>query len=357
MLKRSLQAIEASTSPSIERRRTVQDIDFIIVGSGRSGTTLVQRLACELHRIRVPPETHFFGEFAPKLLARRIFPLDERAIREEVKAFLDLKTSRGHRLDADAVIAEMGGRCGHIVDLYSVFVRLLAGDALLYGEKTPRHLMWWPELTHFMPNLKMIGVVRDPRAVVASNLRVAFAHDSWERVFGKVPMHLLHAERWAFDQRQLMRARRRLGDARCLIIKYEDVVADPLATKLLLASFLGAAVSTQTDSPKLDEITLPRETWKANVTGPVVTSRVDAWKEDLEPSQARDIAAVCHREMRRFGYVPRLSSGQRAKWLVQLESDQHYRRLHFRASRYRKRARARILSRRFPGVPPIRRTH
>lgn len=36
---------------------------FLIVGTPRSGTTLVQRLASELPGVAIPPETHFFSLF------------------------------------------------------------------------------------------------------------------------------------------------------------------------------------------------------------------------------------------------------------------------------------------------------
>jgi len=46
---------------------------FAIVGSPRSGTTLVQRLCCELEGVVVPYETHFFSAYLP--VCRPRFPL------------------------------------------------------------------------------------------------------------------------------------------------------------------------------------------------------------------------------------------------------------------------------------------
>ena len=39
---------------------TAADVSFLMVGTPRSGTTLLQRLACELPGVGMPPETHFF---------------------------------------------------------------------------------------------------------------------------------------------------------------------------------------------------------------------------------------------------------------------------------------------------------
>lgn len=317
-------------------KEVVSDVGFIIVGTPRSGTTLVQRLACELPGVRVPPETQFFWKFGPRLLARRTFPLNEPALRAEIEAFLDLNNSRTVKLDADAIVASLGGHCDHILELFSTLVRHLAGEAQLYGEKTPQHLMWWRGLTDAMPELKVIGVVRDPRAVTASNLKVAWSKDS----------HLLFAERWAFEQRQLLRAQRRLGENRCLIIGYEDVVADPLATKREMSTFLGVSMSVKApDMNDRGQIFHAWETWKANATGPVVVSRIDAWRNELTPSQAGDVMAVCRREMRILGYDAELSRWQKAMWFLQLPPNDHLRRFRYKASRYRYWARVARLSR------------
>lgn len=322
-----------------KRRGGLRDLDFVIVGTPRSGTTLVQRLACELRRTRVPPETQFFWKFGPRLLDRRTFPLNEQAIREEVAAFLDLKNSKSFRLDADAVIAELGGRCEHIIDLYSVFVRQLAGDAEVFGEKTPQHLMWWRGLTEAMPQLKLIGVVRDPRAVVASNLKAAWSGHS----------HFQLAERWSFEQRQLLRAQKRLGEDRCLLLRYEDVVADPMAAKQGLSVFLGVPLSVgSSEITDRGQIFHSWETWKANATGPVVVSRALAWRDELMPSQAADVTAVCRREMTRFGYAPDLGRWHRAVWLLRLHPSDQLRRLRFKASRYRHWAQVRSQSKALP---------
>ena len=70
-------------------------VRFLVVGSPRSGTTLVQRLACEIPGVRMPAETHFFSQFATGLLARRSFPLTGEALVDEIGRFASLDSSRG----------------------------------------------------------------------------------------------------------------------------------------------------------------------------------------------------------------------------------------------------------------------
>jgi hypothetical protein len=99
---------------------------FLIVGSPRSGTTLVQRLASELPGVHVPPETHFFDTFVAGLMERRAFPLDRRALEEELDEYLALPTSSQLPLDPSAVVTVLGGRCDSPLELFAAIVETLA---------------------------------------------------------------------------------------------------------------------------------------------------------------------------------------------------------------------------------------
>lgn len=145
-----------------------------------------------------------------------------------------------------------------------------------------------------MPDVKFVFVVRDPRAVVESALRMSWGARS----------HLVLAERWRQDQLATIAARRVLDESRCLIVRYEDVVAEPRRHQEVLAAFLGAGDEAATaHGEAVASIVLPWESWKENALAPVTTEYVDTWREALPSDQSLDVAAVCHSEMKRFGYA------------------------------------------------------
>ena len=266
-------------------------IAFLIVGTPRSGTTLVQRLACELPGVRIPPETHFFEQFVEDLLRRRTFPLDEAEVREELRIFLGRGNARGLDLDDDEVVRVLGGQCRQALDLFAALVRCLAGPAHLYGEKTPAHLRWWSPLSHALPELKLLWVVRDPRAVIASNLQVPWAE----------PDPAALAEEWNQDHEELRQASCCLPPHRLLILRYEDLVAGPAATRSRIAHFLG--IAEQPHQIRVEQLFVPWETWKSRVAEPITKDRIDAWRQTLTHSQAKVIAAVCAGGMEELGYL------------------------------------------------------
>jgi sulfotransferase family protein len=305
-------------------------LGFLIVGTPRSGTTLVQRLASELPGVRVPPETHFFPHFGVDLIHRRTFPLDGTGIEQEVRRFTALKTSRGMDLDPAQVATDLDGRCSSALDLFQAIVRSLAGPAEVYGEKTPNHLLWWRPLSRALPRLRLIAVVRDPRAVTSSYASAPFGMDSSAAL----------AESWVADQREVLAASVGLGARRCLIVRYEDVVEDPERAVESIRGFL--------DRPPIDDapppgartqpsILMPWETWKLDALGPVVKNRVDAWRTELSPRDIARVTAICGPRMRAFGYEDSASQRRRDVYHRRtLSPIDQWRRWHFKLARSRR---------------------
>lgn len=113
-----------------------RSIDFIVVGTPRSGTTLVQRLASELPGVALPAETHFLSLLG-EAVVRREFPLDADGLQDVMRDYLALPTSQGIEIDAEAVVRGVGGRASSIFDVFSAIVDASTQPAATVGEKTP----------------------------------------------------------------------------------------------------------------------------------------------------------------------------------------------------------------------------
>ncbi|HEY6796554.1 MAG TPA: sulfotransferase [Kineosporiaceae bacterium] len=282
------------------------DLSFLLVGTPRSGTTLLQRLCCELPGVAMPPETHFLQLFAPDLLTRVRFPLGPDEVVHELARFGTLPTSTGLDPDPDRVLALLGGRCDHLLDLFAAVVVALcpgAGSAVRYGEKTPEHLLWWRAVTTARPRTRIVGVVRDPRSVAASHRAVPWGTQDAAEL----------AEEWALDQAHLRLAARALGPGRCLVLRYEDVVTDPGAARARLAAFLEAAPPVDGPGPagpgapvggRPGHIVHDWEWWKARALQPVTATRLHLWREALPAGDVATVERVAGRQMAAFGYLP-----------------------------------------------------
>jgi hypothetical protein len=278
----------------------------------------------------MPPETHFFSDFASGLVHRRKFPLAGDALLEELDLFSARDSSKGLELDTDSVMGDLGGVAASPFELFEAIVRTLAGPARVLGEKTPGHLLWWPAIVRAAPWVRFVLIVRDPRAVTASSLSMPWTTNDDLASF-ESRIHLPLAARWMFDQWTASRLSTTLGTQRCLVLRYEDLVADPDAARERIASLIGLSVGVLRQ-PTPSEIVLPWEQWKRSALGAVRTDRVSAWSDTLGPREASQVAAICRAGMRRFGYTDRPGPLRAAILRARLGPDDNRKLRHYLAS-------------------------
>jgi hypothetical protein len=269
---------------------------FLIIGTARSGTTLVQRLCAELPDVWVPPETHFW-ELADIARHRFSFPLRARDRAHFVQWMMNELRDRPLDVDPADIIQDLRSRPVRI-GLWQVFEAMVAAmspDVGVLGEKTPSHIAWWEHLADARPDLKFVAVIRDPRAVLRSHRTVAWGEsDPWSL-----------AERWLAHYRSIRDCERLLGTDRCMVLRYEDLVSDTAGHHEQLASYLGVPFEpTELTTEELATYPLfpKRESWKDGATAAVTTARIDTWRSSLTESDISAIQRTCGAEMTDLGY-------------------------------------------------------
>jgi hypothetical protein len=112
-------------------------------------------------------------------------------------------------------------------DLVRTFVHYLfdrvarACDAMAWVEQTPRNIYWAAELLACFPNAVFIHVYRDPRDVIASLLPLWWGPDTLSEGI------LYYRERYRWWIRSKRRIREMGFAARCLEIKFEELLESP----------------------------------------------------------------------------------------------------------------------------------
>jgi hypothetical protein len=153
-----------------------------VVGSGRSGTTLLVRCLNRSDDIHILDETHFLGH------------LFRSGLRQDIAKFGSLENDRTVSQVVDYLYAvpyrgggywqwllENVGKDRFLTGLlesdrserafFQFLMELQSQDEPVLGEKTPGHLNHVPTLLRWFPDAAIVHIIRDPRAVYVSETR------------------------------------------------------------------------------------------------------------------------------------------------------------------------------------------
>ena len=137
-----------------------------IVGSARSGTTLLQSMLASHPEVFSFPETHFFRGTISKFSFLRWFKFYGKKDREFIRQFID-RVERGNLVDkippATFSTAEWIKGLLNLLDSLSQ-----NSTGKIWVEKTPMHLYFASLIEEVRPETKFIHIIRDGTDVVAS---------------------------------------------------------------------------------------------------------------------------------------------------------------------------------------------
>lgn len=255
---------------------------IFVVGTGRSGTTLLRLMLNAHPRIYLTHEAAFWAN-------SRGWPADADPERW-LEAYFSTLSFAWLRLDPDEVRAELAG--GTLADAYRAVMRCKARryGRPRYGDKTPFQLGHLERLFADFPHARVVHIVRDPRATVASLVRMPWAPGS---PFLAAHYYRLQVEKVAAFRDHLLE------------IRLEDLVARPRETMARVLDYVGeewddAVVDHRRHAP-LDDV--PPFPWLTAAKGDVARQGdLPAWRRRLSPAWIRIVERITDRAMREYGY-------------------------------------------------------
>lgn len=262
------------------RRLPVPDPLFVI-GCARSGTTLLADLLGRHTRLVVVPEWPITsGHPIPPDVARgRSLGLSERA-----------KLVPWGVSESEFVAAVADGSVASA--MAALVYRYLGHDQapVYWVDHTPTHVECVPALLDAFPAARFVHMVRDPRAVVASILKVDWG-----------PEAALPAARWWNAEVASGLAAETLNGA--LRVRYEDLVDDPEREVGRVFAHLALPYEEGGGGGGYSVPDYSRAQ-HALVGGPLVAARKEAWKFTLTTRDVRRVERETAGLMRLFGYRP-----------------------------------------------------
>jgi hypothetical protein len=237
-----------------------------VVGCPRSGTTIVQAMLARHPQVFTLPETGFF----PRLLGGLNYRLgDEGATprRRNLARRLGLTRRYGRREFLQLQCALLGpeqplSRAPWFQDdCVGRFVGMLddlaaQGGRSMWIEKTPHHLLYLTEIEHYLPEARIIHVIRPGIDVLASITDAELRYDNKSFSGGLMQW----TRRW---NRAAEIHRSRIGVRNHHFVFLEDLICNPAEEWQRLCKFLDLPTNVELDQTCHQNIADPKaEPWK-----------------------------------------------------------------------------------------------
>lgn len=266
---------------------------FFVVGSPRSGTTLLQVILSCLDGVHFPEETKFLHLTVTQ--RDRLGPLDtEQGFQRTINRVIRHIDSNQMDVDKDELVNQFKAAPPDDYNWFDVLLSHMQKrvGCRRIGEKTPRHMPMTRQILERFPDSKVIAIIRDGRDVATSQTE-AFASDVVSSAYA-----------WRGYQRMHRGYKRDLPPDRYTSVRYEDLVTDPEPHVRRLCDFLEEPFSEKLLQHEKRDVKgfAERETHKLRTLEPVTSSRVARYKKSMTPGQIAVYQLIAGRELRENGY-------------------------------------------------------
>lgn len=301
----------ATHRPAERSAQSDQELVFV-TGASRSGTTMLARVLGNHSKIFALEELHFFGDLCPLSdIDRRLEPsavenLAAKLVARQSEGLWGAKRVARTNESVRRICAEFAGQ---MPTPLQVFNAVCADAARAAGkpiacEQTPRNIYYAEIALRALPNVKFVHLIRDPRAVAASQKnrwqmrKLGADHlPRTELIRNWVNYHpITMAKLW----RHATLAANNLKDhPRVYLVKFEELVTEPNAILKKLCNFLGVEFEpTMSRVPTWGSSNLRHDSPETGIS----TNVVNRWRDTLDKGEISLVERLAADLMAPLGY-------------------------------------------------------
>lgn len=292
--------------------RTPMGRPMFIIGCERSGTTLLRAMLNAHPHIAIPYEAQRFS----KLLMGRspwtqvwsrdeaIAPIQQILANPRVSFWAPTPAQVLYELDGQPTI-----RYDELLRaIYAAHARRERKSR--WGDKTPRNTFDLPHLITAFPDAQFLHIVRDGRDV----------YRSWATVDWAGYDVATAAKRWTQWVGAADEPGEGVGPQRYHVLRYEELIEQPLQVLQRVCHFLGEAFSDRMLHYHEQQGLVPEEQVKfhTGLTEPLDASRVQRWKHAMSPADVATFERIAGPTLVKYGYelthVSRTIASLRLGW-------------------------------------------
>lgn len=270
---------------------------LLVVGVGRSGTSLLQSMLASHPDLTFPPETGFIRRL---IVTGRLAAALNSGGPEAARKILDYDTGFKRTFLASEDICPRQTE-NALISPAKIYKSLLdkyseKANTNISGDKDPRLIEWIPAIVSVLPECHIIHVIRDPRDLLASKKKA-----DWSK--GKGTLRHLFAGRVQFKL-GCDNGPRLLNNHYHEVI-YEELLKQPTKTLEKLCDSMGVSFSKEMlnfRNAAQNLVTIEEHSWKKETLGPLLPDNSGKWKDDLTQFEVALTELICCDVFRHCGY-------------------------------------------------------
>lgn len=275
---------------------------FFIVGTPRSGNTLLRRILYIHPDVHIPPETYVIGNII------KTYRTYHRVLRWPELVYLTLAK---FEFDPEFETFEMSlgplareliqlppneYSLAYLIDAFYRYHAALKGKTVIrWGDKTPLNTFYLDDIIQVFPDARFICMIRDGVDVVASLLETGLYSQLEDA-----------AHRWlaALSATRTFSAKH---PGYCLEVKYESLVQEPVNIVNQICEFIGITFQEEmvNNSHKIanDMGDVEMRAHHAAVKKPIFTDSIAKGRQRLSSTQKADLERLIGAALAQFNYL------------------------------------------------------
>lgn len=311
-----------SAADRVGKAKTMSPV--FLVGPSRCGTTMLQAALNSHDNINISAETHWFDDER----CQRFDDIDNEEERVRIQNWFMALSHKpfGHggypeegwlarsTLEDGAQDIASDEATQHSRDNYFLAYCKLDAEQhgkTRWGEKTPRHVFRINDILQAFPNAKIVCILRDPRAMVASYRQWSMRENydlytdqkaaslTLEKKRTRDSYHpVITALLWRGAARAGFKARKAHGDDKVRVVRYEELVTSPKETLQSLTEWLGESF----DASMMNVPIINSSFDDSSAGAGFHHQAIDRWKQQLSRAEQAVVRVLCAKEMRDLDY-------------------------------------------------------
>lgn len=283
------------------------DKPLMIIGCGRSGSTLLRAMLMSGQDIAIPPESYVWGAVARRFMFWRFLSW-ERLCDKVLDKFVTFQEFHTWGMDATPLYQRAYDLPETKRDLYNIINLLYTAYAAQsdqgmtrWGDKTPLNTRSLSEISRIVPHAQYVHLVRDPRAVALSYVRAAQGNKMIKEATIEDA-----AQRWVCAERSIAAFKQQLNAQNYLQVRFEDLLTRPQETLRGVCDFLSLTYSDEmVERDKsavlgLGDVELYKHHDRA--LREIDPERVNEWSKHISVAQQKSIEKITLQYAQQYAY-------------------------------------------------------